>query len=228
LPDLDFVPLQRTPVPVARFAARRGAATQPTATPPAAGEARAVALARLDAPTADDEAARAAGWAAGYAAGARRAAVDAAEEEARAQERRAQDAQQQAAEHASALAALDAAARALQARTAPVVADALGTLQAAALEIAVALLGVELGDASSAARAALARVLTEPDVPADAVVRLHPRDLAAVPTTDGLGVTLVADPALAPGDAVLEHADGHVDARIAGAVERVRAALEVS
>ncbi|WP_179210887.1 FliH/SctL family protein [Cellulomonas iranensis] len=224
MPDLDFVPLQRTPVAAARFAARP--ATHAPERPAEPAGVRAVALARLDAPAAGDDGARAAGWAAGYAAGARRAAADAAEQAARTAQQAAHDAQVRAAEHASALAALDAASRALQARTAPVVADALATVRTAALELAVALLGVELGDASSAARAALARVLAEPDVPDDAVVHLHPRDLAALPGTDGLAVTFVADPALAPGDAVLEHADGHVDARIGTAVQRVRDALE--
>lgn len=39
---------------------------------------------------------------------------------------------------------------------------------------------------------------------------------------------LVADPTLAPGDAVAEYQDGHVDARLTAAVQRVRDALDES
>ncbi|MBO0924858.1 hypothetical protein J1G44_10225 [Cellulomonas sp. zg-ZUI199] len=212
MPDLDFVPLQRTPAPPA---------------PPAAAP-RAMALSRLDAPTAPDPAAHAAGWAAGYAAGARRAAQDAAArlDAAHAEQQRAEAARADA--HAASLVALDAAAQALRARETPVLAGALQAVHSAALEIAVALLGVELTDASAAARAALARVLTAPDLPDDLVVHLHPRDLAAVPTDVPAGVVLVADPALAPGDAVAEHADGHLDARLSAAVARARGALDLA
>jgi flagellar assembly protein FliH len=40
-----------------------------------------------------------------------------------------------------------------------------------------------------------------------------------------VGVALVADPTLAPGDAVSEFPGGYLDARIESAVERARCAL---
>lgn len=221
MPDLDFVPLQRTPATAVTFAA---------AAPAEAPRVRPVVRARLDAAPVPDAQAHAAGWAGGYAAGARRAAQDAAEQERRVRAEHEHAAQVRASEHAQALAALDAATRAVQARETPVLADALRTVHAAALELAVALLGVELSDASVAARAALARALGVPDLPDDLVVRLHPRDLAALAGAPDLpaGVTLVPDPALAPGDAVAEHADGHLDARLTAAVARARAALDLA
>ena len=82
-----------------------------------------------------------------------------------------------------------------------------------------------MSDASARARAALERVLTVPALPADVVVRMHPQDLAALGEVPG-GITVVPDPALAPGDAVAEHADGSVDARLGAAFARVRTAWE--
>lgn len=221
MPDLDFVPMPR------------GAAA-PTTTPTtfaprvAAGTPRPVALARLDAPRAVDPAAHAAGFSAGYAAGARAAAVDAAEQRATllAEHERAE--QERTRRHAEAVAALSRAADGLRAVRAPVLVDALGTVHAAALELAVALLGAELSDASAAARAALARVLAADELPDDVTVRLHPRDAAALELPADVTVRVVADPALSPGDAVAEHADGYLDARLTAAVERARDALGAS
>ena len=220
--DLDFVPAQRPATP--------GFAVRPDATASGAPQGRSVAFARLDQPAAPDHGAHAAGWAAGYAAGARHAAQDAAAHALSVSAEHERSEQIRAAEHAAGLAALDLAARALHARETPVLVTALTAIHAAALELAVALLGVELADASAAARAALARVLDTPDLPDGAVVRLHPRDAAALAAAGGapVGVEVVADPTLAPGDALAEHADGVLDARLHAAVARARAALEVS
>ncbi|MFS0702834.1 FliH/SctL family protein, partial [Cellulomonas sp. 179-A 4D5 NHS] len=102
-------------------------------------------------------------------------------------------------------------------------------LHAAALELAAAVLGTELADGERSARAALARVLGNPLVPGVHTVRLHPRDLAALQAAGGVpatsGVELVADPALAPGDAIGEHPDGYLDGRIDAALDRARAVL---
>jgi len=222
LRDLDFVPIQRDPA--SRFTPR------PDALVSGDGQARPVAFARLDHPAVPDRAAHAAGWAAGYAAGARLAAQDAAAQAQLVAEEHARTAQAHAAEHAAALAALDLAARALDAREAPVLATALATVHEAALALATALLGVELADASAAARAALARVLDTPDLPDGTVVRLHPRDAAALAAAGGApaGLEVVPDPTLEPGDALAEHADGVLDARLRGAVDRARAALVAS
>lgn len=216
MPDLDFVPMPRRATTPATFAAR------------AAADPRPVALARFDAPREADPQAHAAGWSAGYAAGARAAAADAdaARRALRAEHERAE--RERATQHADALAGLQRAADALRAQRAPVLADVLDTLQAAALELAVALLGTELSDASAAARAALARVLAADDLPDALTVRLHPRDVAALDLPEDVDVRVVADPTLAPGDAVAEHADGYLDARLSAAVDRARTALGAS
>jgi flagellar assembly protein FliH len=142
-----------------------------------------------------------------------------------------------AAEHADSLAVLTAAARAAADRSAPVLASAESTLHAAAVQLAAAVLGRELADGPASARAALDRVLRAGlEVH---TVRLSPRDhevlrvamapgaavLADLPALTG--VELVADPALAPGDAVGEYPDGYLDARIVDALDRARAALAV-
>ncbi|AEE44813.1 FliH/SctL family protein [Cellulomonas fimi] len=180
------------------------------------------------------DAGRAEGFAAGYAAGAREAARVAQEEAARA--RAAQEARRAAAQDAldRALAVLATAAAAAAARTVPVVHDVEARLHEAALDLATAVLGVELADHGLGARAALARVLAHVDGTEPVTVRLHPADLAALPAAADAtgvaptvpdGVTLVADPTLAPGDAVADLPDGFLDARLDGAVARARAAL---
>ncbi|WP_254631389.1 FliH/SctL family protein, partial [Cellulomonas sp. GbtcB1] len=145
------------------------------------------------------------------------------------------------AEHADALAVLARSARAAADRSAPVLASAEHALHAAALDLAAAVLGAELSDAPTSAAAALARVRALDPAREVHTVRLHPRDLAVVRAAlageapaggdvlaglpDLTGVELVADPALAPGDAVGEFPDGHLDARLGAALDRARAAL---
>jgi flagellar assembly protein FliH len=171
------------------------------------------------------------GHAAGYAAGLRRAAAEAAERE---EERRAEHAAALAAARSRAEAAvsvLAAAARALDSRTAPVLAEAEAQLTAAALTVAEAVIGRELGDAPGSARAALARALSAPDAAAVLAVRLHPADLAllgqaAAPAP--AGVVFEPDPSLARGDAVAVYPDGELDARIGTALARAAAALTAS
>ena len=173
--------------------------------------------------------ARAGGYAAGYAAGAREAARVAMAQAEQLRVLQRDEADRRAEQFDAALQVLARAAAAAAARTAPVLAEAAGVLHTAALELATAVLGCELADAERSARAALARVLDTP-VPAGLqTVRLHPRDLEALRTAGVVpgiaGVELVADPHLAPGDAVGEHPDGFLDARIGAALDRARAAL---
>ncbi|MFC4615408.1 FliH/SctL family protein [Cellulomonas algicola] len=182
------------------------------------------------------EAARAEGFAAGYAAGAREAARVAQEESVRVRAAAEQHrvAAQAALDHA--LDTLQAAASAAAARTVPVVAEVDRRLHAAALDLATAVLGIELADHAQGARAVLARVLAQVDPAEPVTVRMHPDDLAAVPAaTSATGgtaptlpatVTLVADATLAAGDAVAELPDGYLDARVTTALARARAALE--
>ncbi|ALE04205.1 hypothetical protein AL755_00320 (plasmid) [Arthrobacter sp. ERGS1:01] len=168
------------------------------------------------------------GHAAGYAAGLQLAALDAADERART-----------AAEHARVLAALNArtnaelaalrtAGQALGLRTAPVLADAEQTLFACALELAQALLGSELRDGETSARAALARALDHDGADVPLRIRMNPSDIATLTGLDAgtaAGVDLAPDPALNPGDAIAEFPHGYLDATIAAAVARARTAL---
>ncbi|QTE29871.1 FliH/SctL family protein [Pengzhenrongella sicca] len=176
------------------------------------------------------EQARAAGWAAGWAAGSRAAAVAASTQ------RQALDDAERTAERGRAAAleaALDVlrrAADAVSARTVPLLDSALAQLDDGAVELARAVLGRELSAADDGARAALARALSAPVEVGVHTVRLHPADLAVLEAAGALaglplGVALVADATLAPGDAVSVFADGFLDARIATALDRARLAL---
>jgi len=169
------------------------------------------------------EHARAVGFAAGFAAGAREAVRVADIEADLTRSAAARSEQARAGEHARLVAALVGATRSLSAREAPVLARAQSALNAAAVELAEAVLGVELSDGPTSARAALARALSgEPA--GEVAVRLNPQDLALLGAGPA-GVRMVADPTLAPGDAMAEHADGVLDARIGAALARARAVL---
>ncbi len=177
-----------------------------------------------------DDVAFARGHAAGYADGLslarvelteRRAAVDAAAEESRVRAE---------AVAAQRLRTLDAATRALEARTAPVLAEARGQILEIAFDIAEELVGHSLKDGPASARAAVARALrgtTDEEVRG---VRLHPADLALLQAddVDRPGLVLVADATLGRGDAVADLPQGSVDARLSSALERVRAVLRDS
>ena len=184
----------------------------------------------LRAPARDDgaERARIGGHAVGYAAGLRAAEADVAA-----------DAAARRAEHAAtllhlrartdlAVATLERAAAALDARTVPVLEHAHSAIADAATQLAEAVVGSELGDAGAAARSALHRALDRVDVGAVHVVRLHPADLASLgeAALAAAGVEFVADGALARGDAVTEFADGYLDARVSTAFARALAAIE--
>ncbi|MGO4384479.1 FliH/SctL family protein [Specibacter sp. RAF43] len=125
------------------------------------------------------------------------------------------------------IAVLAAAAAALAARTKPVLAEAEQTLMSCALALAEAVVGKELDDGETSSRAVLARVLARQDDADPPVLRVHPRDLAALSAdarTAGVP-DIIADPHLARGDAVAEYPDGFLDARISTALERARRAL---
>lgn|GEM_PF-727855 len=173
--------------------------------------------------------ARAEGFAAGFAAGAREAARVAEQHAREALAARLAQESEAAAVTTRALDVLATCAAAARVRTEPVVADLQARLQLAALELAEALLGAELADHDRSARAALTRALLHADAIEDVTVRLHPSDLAALRASGADaprdGVALVADPTLTPGDAVAEHADGYLDARLTTAVARARQAL---
>lgn len=171
--------------------------------------------------------ARSRGFAAGFAEGRREAAREQVQWLADAEDARAAESAE-AAEHVAVLvAALRAAAVELREATVPVVAEAEAALVDAAFELATAVVGVALQDRLAAARAAVARVCVGATgtgiVP---VVRLHPDDMASLHEA-GLAddVQLVADPSLAPGDAIGELPTGWLDGRIHSALDRAREAL---
>lgn len=165
------------------------------------------------------------GHAAGYAAGLRKADTEAGLRRAEFEAERAAALEQDRRRTERAVAVLEAAARALHARTAPVLAAAEAELASAAVAIAEAVVGHELADAETGAKAALARALSGVDAAAVIAVRLHPADLALLEGASTAGVVLAADPTLAPGDAVADYPDGELDARISTALARATAAL---
>ena len=173
------------------------------------------------------ERAEARGHAAGYAAGLRLAER---ELEARRDELEAQHVERLVrleAQVAARVSALGAATRALDARVAPVAAEAEETLAVLAVELAEAVLGhVVRTDPETAAEAALRRALDVVDPALVVAVRLHPDDVAVLAgVTDDSCPPLVADPSLARGDAEADLPVGHVDARLTTAAARMRAAL---
>ncbi|MGO4690017.1 FliH/SctL family protein [Glaciibacter sp. 2TAF33] len=183
-----------------------------------------------------EEQAQARGHAAGYTDGLRAAQAEHAVRVAQYEAERAEAARVAAERVDRAVSLLSAAARALEQRTLPLLADAHGALAAAAADLAESILGVELADHERGARAAVDRALAGVDTRLVHSVRLNPDDLALLDDVwlrgDGLrhdgsigGVTFSADPELQRGDAVTEFADGYLDARIETALERATIAL---
>jgi flagellar assembly protein FliH len=172
--------------------------------------------------------ARAAGYAEGWAQGQREARAAAAVEQERVRAAQHEYEQERAALVSHALGAVAAAANGLEARTVPVVAELAEQVLHAAVDLAEALLGRELSDSPERGLDALRRVMALAPETGTVTVRLHPDDLAAlgaVPAFPGREIQLVADPGLAPGDAIAEQGTTSVDARLSEAVRRVREAL---
>jgi flagellar assembly protein FliH len=125
---------------------------------------------------------------------------------------------------ASALATLEAATTRVSELAGLVLAESDASLAEAAIELAESILGRELADGESSARAAMTRAFStvEPDVVID--VRVSAVDLAVLSAhnIESSAVRLIGDPTLAQGDAVVSVADGRVDARISSALDRAR------
>ena len=170
---------------------------------------------------------RAAGHAAGYAAGLRAAAHDIAAEEERRDAELARAIAEGEARVDHAVGVLAAAAEALNQRTLPLLSEAQDALAATAMELAEAILGVELNTTEVSATSALRRALAGVDALTVHVVKMNPQDLASLDqqTIAAAGVSLEADASLAPGDAISQFADGFLDARISTAVRRAREAI---
>lgn len=173
------------------------------------------------------ERARVQGHAAGYAAGRREATATLEAD------RRAQRAEHDAAlaeeseDFRVAFAALRAASEQLTRATLAKIEITDGVLLRAAVDIAGAILGRELDDREGSAVAAVRRALGAAGEAPVRAIRLHPEDLALVARSAGAAsdVQLVPDATLRRGDAVADLVDGIVDARIATALDRIRAAM---
>lgn len=186
-------------------------------------ERSAVATHRFPRIAAGEDAA-AAGYAAGYAAGMRAAAVRDAQRESDARHRLDDALAEQRARVDAAVHALRRATHELERRAAEgwTASDAL--VVAAAVELTGLVLSAPDVDASTLAAAAAHRVLTHPDASTLTSVRLHPADLALLNelASHHPRVSFIADPELAPGDAVGEIPDAIIDARLHSAIERCR------
>jgi flagellar assembly protein FliH len=158
------------------------------------------------------------GYAAGYAEG-----QAAAEEEFRRAERL-RDAEVERSVRALST-AVDASARVLEERV-----DSLArALPGLVFELVEALVGRELAVAADPGRDALARALALHPSKEPVVARLHPDDVSRLGDLGNLGdgreITVVTDPAVAPGDAVVEVGPSRIESRMAEALDRVRSVL---
>ncbi|MSR99996.1 MULTISPECIES: FliH/SctL family protein [unclassified Arthrobacter] len=167
------------------------------------------------------------GHAAGYAAGMHAAAAETARlrEELRIRFDAETAALRARADHALQL--LNNAEQSLAKLTVPVVAEVQDSLAAAALDLAEALLGRELANGETSARAALDRALSGVDTRLVHQVRMHPADLAVLgdDVLNQAGVVFTPDASLKRGDAVTEFPDGFLDATLGTALARAKAAL---
>ncbi|GAB2476647.1 FliH/SctL family protein [Jatrophihabitans fulvus] len=174
-------------------------------------------------------AARSAGYADGYAHGAGVARLRAEAEAAAEQARCERAAALVRAEAERALQAVHQAQRELAGRTAVTLADVEHLVLDTAFRIAEQIVGRSVADDPQRGRSAVARALAlVPEGHDEVTVALYPDDLAALTaagTTPPEGVRLVADPSLAPGDAIATADATTVDARIAAGLARVREVL---
>lgn len=164
------------------------------------------------------------GWAEGHRAGEARARAEA---EVVAEQRAAAAARHREQERLH-LQALEAAVLAVRDRLAEACAAVEGHVVEAALQIAEAVVGRELAVAADPGGDAVRRALSV--MPADVAtftLRLNPEDHAGLDPSvlDPDTVTLVADPAVARGDAVAETDTLVIDASVGAALARVREVL---
>jgi flagellar assembly protein FliH len=179
--------------------------------------------------------ARTTGYAEGWAQGQRAAALEAEAAAERARAAAQAHDQRRAAALASAVNALGRAVTNLEDQLMPTLYELQETVLAHAFELAEAIVGRALDDPEGRAVAALRRAMNIAPDHGDVVVSLHPDDFRNLVGTatdadynyEGRPVHLRSDPALRPGDAVAETGTTTVDATIAAAVARARAALRV-
>jgi flagellar assembly protein FliH len=179
--------------------------------------------------------ARTTGYAEGWAQGQRAVALmaEAAAERSRAAER--SHDQRRAAALVSAVNALGRAVTSLETQMMPTLHELQEAVLAHAFELAEAIVGRAMDDPEGRAVAALRRAMDAAPDQGDIVVSLHPDDFRNLVGTatdadynyEGRPVHLRSEPALHPGDAVAETGTTTVDASIATAVARARAALRL-
>ncbi len=162
------------------------------------------------------------GYADGYAAGYEAGRVEAANEHERSEAAR-RDAVARAI--AAADAATEAARRGDEDRRTALDAQAPGFV----FEILEILLGRESALAEDPGREAIARALVLDGTDRDAVARLHPDDVATLGELGDLAamrtLTVVADPSVEPGGAVVELGETTIDSLFSEALARLRAVL---
>lgn len=174
-----------------------------------------------------DAQSRAHGHATGYASGLRAAEAEAARRIAELEAASAESLRQEHARIDIAIEALEAAALALHNRVVPTVEQAQDVLAASALELAEAIIGYELRDGQTSARAALARALDHAGQQPILAIRMNPADAFQLDNANRTStmVDIVPDETVARGDAVADFSDGSLDARIRSALDRARTAL---
>jgi len=173
------------------------------------------------------DAARAQGFASGWAEGLRASAqrgTTAYDEQTRALQHRSDTL---LAAQRSALSALQDAVGRCAETTSALHAELTAAAVDLALQIAEAVLDRELEVATDPGADALRRALVRVPVDVPVTVRLHPADLDVLDrhVVAARAVTFLADATLTRGDAVVESAEGIVDAGIAAALARVREVL---
>lgn len=174
--------------------------------------------------------ARTRGYAEGFAEG-RRIALEQARTDQEEQALRMQQMQAAFVERAqSALDAVRAAGSTLDQHVADVAGVDADRIEHLAVELASAIVGVELSDSARSAGHALRRALDEMPIGRWTRVSFSPRDAdtlrADAEATATIGeIELVSSAAVDDGGSIVEIDDGAVDARIGAAFARVRAAL---
>jgi flagellar assembly protein FliH len=172
--------------------------------------------------------AQAAGFAAGWAEGRRAAEVGAREARARfdVEARAALAAQEEVV--ARVLGTVMAAVERFEQRALPAVEGMEADLVAAAFALAEAIIARELATADDPGRDALRRALAFAPPGRAAIVRMSPADAGTLPGTfsaDGRDLVILSDPALDPGDAVVECDATTIESRVGDGLARARAAL---
>jgi flagellar assembly protein FliH len=179
--------------------------------------------------------ARTAGYAEGWAQGRRAAALEAAATAERTRAVELAHDQRRAAALGQAVNALGRAVTNLETQMMPTLHELQEAVLTHAFELAEAIVGRAMDEPDGRAAAALRRAMNTAPEQGDIVVSLHPDDFRHLVGTatnadynyEGRPVHLRPDPALHPGDAVAETGTTTVDASIAAAVARARAALRL-